>query len=203
MGPSISTVSPVALGYAQLLTIQNPAGSTWTVNYDSSHRVSSVADPFTRRTTFNYSGSSGKITGILDPFGRITSFSVNSSGNLAQVTSPELCLSSLVYDSSNRAIAWINPLADRTSYSYNASNQLVQVQSPLGLLTTIAYGAKPAMVTNPRGFTTTHQLQRRRRGQLGDRRGGEPDQLHLGQPSTGSPASSTPWASARRSRTPP
>ncbi len=81
---------------------------------------------------------------------------MNSSGNLVQVTSPELCIVSLVYDSSNRATAWINPMADRTSYQYDGSNRLTGVQSPSGLRHTITYiGSNQTMVTNPRGFVTT------------------------------------------------
>jgi len=144
-----------ATGPAPLLSISNPAGATWTLSYDASNRVSSVSDPFARRTTFSYDATSGKITSILDPFGRRTTFTVNSSGNLVQITSPELCFTSLVYDGSNRPIAWINPLGDRTSYSFDSNNRVTTAATPLGQVTSLTYNTNQTLVTNPRGYVTT------------------------------------------------
>ena len=140
---------------APLLSITNPAGATWSLTYDSSNRVSSVSDPFSRRTTFTYNATSGKISSILDSYGRYTTFTVNSSGNLVQITSPELCITSLVYDGSNRPIAWINPLGDRTSYSFGSMNRITTATTPLGQVTSLTYNTNQTLVTNPRGYVTT------------------------------------------------
>jgi YD repeat-containing protein len=86
---------PVSNGFAPLLYIQNPAGARWTVAYDSSSRVQSITDPYLRKTSLSYDPVSGMITSIQDPVGRITTVSVNSAGNLNQVITPELCMSSL------------------------------------------------------------------------------------------------------------
>ena len=116
---TIYTCGPVAsVPNVPLTSIQNPAGATWTVAYDSSGRVSSITDPFARLTSFAYNGTSGKISSIKDFAGRLTSFTVNSAGNLTSVISPELCVTSLVYDGSNRAVAWINPLGETIIYAY-------------------------------------------------------------------------------------
>ena len=86
--------------------------------------MSSITDPILRLTTFSYDAVSGFLTRIQDSAGRITSISVNSAGNLNQITSPELCILSLVYDGSSRPVAVINPLGDRTSYSFDSSNRV-------------------------------------------------------------------------------
>ena len=142
-------------GLLRLQSIQNPAGALWTVSYDSSNRVSSITDPFSRSSTFAYNGTSAKISSFLDFAGRRTTFTVNSAGNLTSVMSPELCVTSLVYDSSNRAIAWINPLGDTTSYGYDSSNRLITAQAPLGQVTSFVYNSNQTVVTNPRGYVTT------------------------------------------------
>ena len=127
--------APVS-GTAPLLYIQNPAGARWTVTYDGSSRVSFITDPLLRRTTLAYDATSAKITSIQDPFGRLTSLTVNSSGDLVQIMSPELCIYSMVYSGGHLLSAWINPLGDRTTYTYPL-NGLV-VRSPLGAVTTLA-----------------------------------------------------------------
>ena len=140
---------------AHLLTVSNPAGAIWTVSRDGSGRVSSVVDPIGRPTTLAYNATSGKITSIQDSYGRLTSITVNSSGNLVQVTTPELCVFSFVYDGSNRLISTVNPLGDRTSYAFDGSNRVTAVTSPLGQVVTLAYSTNRTVVTNPLGFVTT------------------------------------------------
>ena len=88
-------------GIGPLQYIQNPAGARWTVTYDGSNRVSFVTDPLGRRTSFAYNATSGNLTSIQDPFQRLTTLTVNSSGDLVQILSPELCITSMVYDSSH------------------------------------------------------------------------------------------------------
>jgi len=139
----------------RLQSIINPAGARWTLTRDGSNRVTQVADPISRLTTLSYDGTSGKITRIQDPFGRITTLSVTASGNLAQITSPELCIFSLACDSSNRPTAWINPLGDRTSYSFDGSNRVTSATSPLRQVTSLTYNTNQTLVTNPRGYVTT------------------------------------------------
>ena len=140
-------------GALSLQYIQNPAGQRWTVTYDGSGRVSFVTDPITRRTTLSYDATSGKISSIQDPLGRRTTLTVNGSGDLVQVLSPELCVTSMVYDSSHRMLAWINPLGDRTSFAYGSS-QLV-LTSPLGAVTTLVSSPVTGGAFRPRIPGTT------------------------------------------------
>ena len=116
-------------GALSLQYIQNPAGQRWTVTYDGSGRVSFVTDPLTRRTTLSYDATSSKINCIQDPFGRRTTITVNGSGDLAQVISPELCITR-GHHGSHRMTSWINPLGDRTSFTYLPSGLVIT--SPLG-----------------------------------------------------------------------
>ena len=117
--------------------------------------VTQVTDPFGRVGSLTYDATSGKISSFQDPFGRITTYSVNSAGNLVQITSPELCIYSIVYDGLNRPIASINPLGDRTSYNFDSSSRVISVQSPLGQLTSLSYGTNQTLITNPLGYVTT------------------------------------------------
>ena len=146
---------PLGSQIAYMVSIQNPAGALWSMTYDSSNRVTSIADPFLRLNTFTYNATSGKINGIQDSFGRITTFLVNSSSNLVQVTTPELCITSLVYDASNRLVGWVNPIGGRTSYTYDSSSRVTSVTTPLGRVTSLSYGTNQTVVTNPLGHVTT------------------------------------------------
>jgi len=111
----------------RLLSFANPqedASNTWTLTYDYNfdpERISYLADPFDRRTTFAYSATPTMIQGIqeiTDAYGRPTTFEVNGSGDLVRMTSPELCVTSLVYDVNHRLIAYVDPAGRRVSYTY-------------------------------------------------------------------------------------
>ncbi len=179
---TIFQYGPVSSDVAPLLYIQNAAGARWMVTYDSSSRVQSVTDPFARRTTMAYDPVSGMITSIQDSFGRLTTISVNGSGDLSQIMTPDLCISSLVYDGSHQMIGLINPLGDRTTYSY-LTGAVVRTQSPMGYVGSVIYhnrtppppffaapgaptalarrgpvrasGSLPPCSANPRNYTTT------------------------------------------------
>jgi len=112
--------SAAGTGIGQLLYLHNPAGARWTLAYDGSNRVSSVVDHFGRLVTLSYNATSGKISSVQDWAGRISSLTVNSSGNLAAITSPELCITSILYDASNRPVAWINPSVTRPATASTA-----------------------------------------------------------------------------------
>ena len=85
-----------------------------------------------------YDPVSGMITSIQDSFGRLTTISVNGSGDLSQIMTPDLCISSLVYDGSHQMIGLINPLGDRTTYSY-LTGAVVRTQSPMGYVGSVIY----------------------------------------------------------------
>jgi YD repeat-containing protein len=96
-----------------LRTIRNNAGVRWTLTWNSGFTlVEHIDGPLGRRTSFAYDGSNN-IRRIQDPSGRITSLTVNA-GNLVRIVTPELCTTSLVYNSTNSLAAWIDPLGLRT-----------------------------------------------------------------------------------------
>lgn len=123
------------------------------VTYDGSGSVRFVTDPVGRATTLSYNATSGKISSIQDSFGRLTTISVNSSGDLVQVLSPELCVTSMVYNSNHQMTAWINPLGDRTSFAYGTSELVLT--SPLGAVTTLLNQAVSGGEFRPRIPGTT------------------------------------------------
>jgi YD repeat-containing protein len=76
-------------GTGQLASLKSPAGSRWTLT-NSGGRVTKIADPTGRRTTFVYDGSNN-LQRVVDPAGRITTFVVDGNGNLTKKICPELC----------------------------------------------------------------------------------------------------------------
>ena len=64
--PSINSANYI------LTRIQNAAGSTWTLNHDSSWHLQSASDPQNRLCTFTRKPVSGLYQKIIDPFNRIT-----------------------------------------------------------------------------------------------------------------------------------
>ena len=80
---------------AMLQAVQNRNGSLWTMTYDSTGTLlKSITDPAGRLTSFAYD-TSNRLKSYQDVGGRITTFLVNSSGDLVQVTTPALCITSL------------------------------------------------------------------------------------------------------------
>ena len=145
-------------GKGRVLQMVNPSSYGWTVLRDSSGRVSAVFDTagtFNQRTTFTY-GSNG-LSEITDSAGRNTLVQINANGNLVQITSPDLCVTSIGYDASNRLSAWVTPAGVATSFSYDTSNRLINVQTPSGVYS-ISYGTGAVSITNPRGFINTYAL---------------------------------------------
>jgi YD repeat-containing protein len=139
--------------FGRLDRIVNRGSQTWTLTYDSL-ALSSILDPFNRRTTYAYDGS-GNLQRIQDHAGRVTTFTVDGSGNLTQVTTPELCLTQLVYDGDHRMTAYVDPAGNRTSYSYDIVNRVTSVTRPRGEVTTFTYLGNELKTTDARGLITT------------------------------------------------
>ena len=126
-------------GSYRLVSMVNPQGVTWNLNYNSSSGcLASIAGPFSR-TTYVYSGTPAKLLRIFDATGRITTFTVNVGGLLTSVLTPGLCQTQFVYDGSSNLTAKVDPAGTRTTYSYNGS-VLKAIEMPDGTRTTITAG---------------------------------------------------------------
>ena len=140
-----------------LTRIVGISGGIWTMVYDAFYNNTAIIDPFLRLTSFSWdSATPANLRRITDSGGRITTFSINdASSTLRRVITPELCITSMNYDSSGRLLQWIDPLGNRTSYSYNSSNQVTRVVSPMGEITTYVYRSPTMAKVDPLGHITT------------------------------------------------
>jgi hypothetical protein len=73
------------------------------------------------------------------------------------MTTPELCVTSLIYDGSNRLSACVEPSGSRTSYAYDDDLDWVKsVQRPDGSITTVAWNDwDSTTITGPKGGIST------------------------------------------------
>jgi RHS repeat-associated protein len=144
----------------RLTRIVNAAGSIWTMAYDANFNNTAIIDPFLRPTSFSWDSSTpANLRRITDSGGRITTFSINPvTLNLGRVITPELCVTSMNYDSMGRLVQWIDPLGNCTSFSYNSSNQVTKRISPMGEVTTYLYGTSTVARVDPLGHVTTYTI---------------------------------------------
>ena len=128
-----------------LRTIRNNAGVRWTLTWNSGFTfVQHIDGPLGRRTSLTYD-SSNNIRRIQDASGRITSLTVNTNNDLVRVVTPQLCTTSLVYNS-HELTAWINPLGNRTTYLYDSTSttSVKTIIQPLGQRTSFLSYSSPA-----------------------------------------------------------
>jgi YD repeat-containing protein len=80
-----------------LLAIQNRAGSVQTLSYDSSGRLTRIADPVGRVLQLSYDGA-GRLAALTGPAGNVTSYGYDSIGNLTSVTYPDAAVRTYLYE---------------------------------------------------------------------------------------------------------
>ena len=146
--------------------VADPDGNRWTLIRDANDGLQYIIDPNTARTTFAYDGS-GNIQRIQDSYGRITSLTVDQHGNLTRFTSPELCVTDLIYgsgyDNAHLLMASVAPDGSRTSYSYDGNDWLSGIHYPNGGRYTYNYLSwGETRVTDPEGRITTLMYNLRR-----------------------------------------
>jgi YD repeat-containing protein len=82
-----------------LIAIIDRNGNTTQLTYDTSNRLTTVADPASRHLTFTYaSPSSYLVTGVSSDVGLSLSYSYDSQGRLSTVTKPDLTTVSFTYN---------------------------------------------------------------------------------------------------------
>lgn len=106
-----SNGAATAPAYMFLTTVTDPQGNPTTLNYDSSHRLTSIVDAMGRSTTFTYglSGYPLLITKITDPFGRTAQMTYDTSARLSTITDPVGITSTFGYSASEPT--FVNSLA--------------------------------------------------------------------------------------------
>ena len=140
---------------------ENSTGNRWTLSFNGSGNLSHILDPVSGRTSYSYDGSNS-IRRIEDTHGRITTFTVDVNGNLTKRTTPELCVTELIYGSGYAAnhllIAHIDPEGYRTTFGYDQNGWLQTKLLATGVRYTFSYDSwSETHVTDPAGNRTTLQ----------------------------------------------
>lgn len=175
-------------------------GENISYSYNSNNTLASATDTQGRVTTFsNYSGTnigkitdstgrsvsyiytSGQLTGVTDLMGNTWQFQyTDGRGNLNQITDPRGLITTVVYDTSNRATsityndttttkttytisysggntAVVDPLNHNTSYTYDASGRVTSIKDPVGNVYGASYDANNNQQTSvsPDNHTTS------------------------------------------------
>ncbi len=87
------------------------------------------------------------------------SFSIDGWGNLVAVTSPDECVTTLVYDNQHLLQQWQNPQGDITLYGYDCCRRLTSVLTPQNELTQFQYpNSQTRLIIDPRSNCTTLTL---------------------------------------------
>lgn len=104
--------------------------------YESSGRLSSIADRFNSTTTFSYSGSN--LYKIMSPYGVETTFTI-SSNRITKVTDPENFEYDMTYDSATGLLfTYEPPTGVVTTFSYNSDGEFLNESKSNGLFQSIA-----------------------------------------------------------------
>jgi YD repeat-containing protein len=129
----------------KLLSITDRNGNATALNYDSSYRLTSVADPASRHLYFSYSSPSPFIvSNVTSDFGVSLSYAYDISGRLVQVTEPDSTTISYQYNDLNNPNL-ITAVLDSNgkvleSHTYNSCAQGLTSSRALGVdAITISY----------------------------------------------------------------
>ena len=149
-GLAFNYPAPASNQIALVQSVQNRAGGLWTMTYDSTGTLlQSITSPSAQRTSFAYD-TNGHIKSYQDGVGRITTFVVNSTGDLVQVTTPALCITSFAY-ANHLLTLRIDPMGFRTSFAYDGNSRVTKVMAADGTVTSFSYTAAGTALTDPRG----------------------------------------------------
>jgi RHS repeat-associated protein len=113
----------------------DPLGNTLTIGYDSSFRVTSIADSIGQITTVSYELANDplKITKVTDPFGRFATFEY-AGGKLVKITDPVGIQSQFAYAGSGDFISSLTTPYGTTTFvsGENGTNRWIETTDPLG-----------------------------------------------------------------------
>ncbi len=162
---------------AQLLSLEEPNGVSWTYEYDEDGNRTSMVDPLGNETTYEYD-TDGNQTAIEDPLGNrttftynaagqvltktdasdyVTSYTYDASGNLTQMVEPEGATSTYTYDGVGDRITYTDPNGNEWEYGYDSAGRLLVTTNPLGHEISYEYDADSnrTQISDPIGAVTT------------------------------------------------
>jgi YD repeat-containing protein len=108
-----------------LTSITDRNGNVTQLSYDTSNRLTTVADPAGRHIYFNYgSSSTNLVSTVTTDFGMTLSYTYDTNGRLTQVTKPDNTTVSFAYDSNSNIITVTDSNGKvLESHTYDASGR--------------------------------------------------------------------------------
>lgn len=122
------------LGYTNglLTSINDPAGRSITLSYNSAGFVSQIKDSSGRVVTYGYNpNGNGQLVSVSDPAGNKTQFSYDANFRLTTITDPNGNVTTNHYNSADQVDYQIDGAGRKTTYDYNATGSVI-VQHQLG-----------------------------------------------------------------------
>ena len=153
---------------AGLITRQSDRNGNM-VNYsrDNFNRVVRIQEPAGRELVLNY-GNPGlgltNVQSITDPIGRQVRYTYDAAGRLESVTDPAGGVTRYTYDSANRMVTLRDPRGiSFLTNEYDSDGRVVRQTQADGARWTFTYTSSgtyisQAVVTNPRGHSTTYRF---------------------------------------------
>lgn len=159
------------------LTQTDAVGRTTRFAYDPLDRMTAVADPLDKQTTFAYDAA-GNRTGVVDALGRqtvfihddldrliqteqrgvtpaaITEFTYDAAGSLVSVNDPENSTTTYQYDRLSQNTSVTQPLGQRVQYDYDARGRVVEKINARGQRIEYDYAAWGGLIEERRYGTT-------------------------------------------------
>lgn len=137
-------------------TITDPLGNHAVHTYDSTLRVTQLADAVGGTVSYAYDANNDR-TSVTNQNGKTNIFTYDTEGNLTEIIDPLGDSSSFTYDANNDLLSATNPRGGTTSFSYDATGNLTDIQDALGDSTTLAYDGHGELVSkqDARGNATT------------------------------------------------
>lgn len=134
-------------GICPLQRVVSPAGATWTMSRDDASLLTSIVDPASGATTFDY--DAGLLTAVTDSAGRTTNFEMDTDGNLTRVLVAGQSEIQFQYDS-NRALTAVQAADGAiTTFSYDLLRRLEGITNAVGASTGVTYAGVTRVVTDP------------------------------------------------------
>lgn len=137
-------------------TITDPLGNKAVHTYDSSLRITKIANALGGNVSYSYDANNDR-TSVTNQDGKMTLFTYDSSGNVTGITDPLGNTSAFTYDANNDMLSATNPRGETTSFSYDAHGNLTGIQDALGDSTAFTYDGYGELVSkqDARGNTTS------------------------------------------------
>ncbi|WP_206919910.1 RHS repeat-associated core domain-containing protein [Alicyclobacillus suci] len=142
---------------AQLTSVVDPSGHTWSYSYNSNGQLASVTDPDGNTTNYGY--TNGELTSITDPNGNEYTITYDSNGRVTGETDPAGKSESISYGASTTTLT--DQKGIQTEWTYDQNHFTTkEVDDPSGLNQVTTYKnnefGEPVSVTDPNGKVTTY-----------------------------------------------